>query len=324
MTLKFRALISHSMKKVTPRKKVLLMKKSNTAEHSNQSSFEKTNQAHYQGFWCSLEVMRDKRVGLATQNVLAIISSFFFHTGNAFPSNGWIADKLNIDVLTVSRAISKLVQLGYLVSVTKKNRRYLYPPSAMPDPREEEVDQPIKGGLINSSRGVDQLVNHNIKTNIKTNNDNVGSLKYIDEGSVDKHPNEDKAVVVSEKEDKDNKLEALAVECSISNAEIKQLAAKYGNERVVGQLKHLSAISRREGIRNPVAYLSVALSKGFKYNSEPKSRQEAGNRQIRPASHDMYDEHQQAHDNKEAEKLGDTRHWSDVMREEREKALSEK
>ena len=199
-----------------------------------------------------------------------------------------------------------------------------------------EVDQVVNDVYQGSQRRLpDPSSNHHLNKN-----NNVGSLKYIDEGAVDKHQNGDEAVVVvSEKEHEDRaeakaevaakakagapsaEIEALARECDVSNVEAMQLATKYGNERLVEQLKNLAAMTTRKGVRSPVAYITASLIKNFKPNAESpvhqeQRRDETGNRQVSVASHRMYDEERQARDNTAAEKLCTVKDWRDEMREE--------
>jgi len=159
-----------------------------------QESFQESFSAP-QYYSLTLESMNDKRLSRADDHVLAVVSSFFMSTGVSFPTNGWIAERLKISPLTVSRSISKLVKLGYMKSEIIDNRRYLSPPSRIPDPRCEMphselvksrknsvesypqgIDQLVKGGIPADQGGVDQLVNHNNKYNNKYNN-HISDLK---------------------------------------------------------------------------------------------------------------------------------------------------
>ena len=60
-------------------------------------------------------VLMDPNMSLLDLKVYMIIRSFMDTTGDAYPTNGWIATRLRVHPVSVSRSISYLVRKGYIL-----------------------------------------------------------------------------------------------------------------------------------------------------------------------------------------------------------------
>jgi hypothetical protein len=81
-------------------------------------------------YTCPDKVFLDHTLSVNELRIYMIVRSFLDSTGEAFPSNEWLALNLDISERTASRCIGKLVTKGHLFVVTvtknKKDTRYLH------------------------------------------------------------------------------------------------------------------------------------------------------------------------------------------------------
>lgn len=90
-------------------------------------------------------IFLDLTLHLVDIRVYGLVRSFMDTTKDAYFSNSWAAKKLNVDPLTISRSISKLIKKGYLHRIEVDNQRHLL------------VGKPIKEDLV-SGLGVDPQI----------------------------------------------------------------------------------------------------------------------------------------------------------------------
>lgn len=93
---------------------------SNTTKH-NSEDFYKRN------FTYSVQrtIFKDKTLTINDLKIYMIVRSFIDTTGDAYPSNNWIANELEIDRRTVITCINRLIEKGYLIKYDIKGKRHL-------------------------------------------------------------------------------------------------------------------------------------------------------------------------------------------------------
>jgi uncharacterized phage protein (TIGR02220 family) len=124
------------------------------------------------------DVRYDKKVRPMARLLYGEISALANKKGYCYASNRYFAGLYEVDNATISRWIGELKKQGHIyVEMIKSDQgdlffqeRRIYLCMAHRIPHDEK----IKGGLIKSSRGVDQKVKHNNTVNNTVNNkDNV-------------------------------------------------------------------------------------------------------------------------------------------------------
>lgn len=76
-------------------------------------------------YTCPDRVFDDKSLSLNELRIYMMVRSFLDSTGTAYPSNQWIAERLNIEPRSARRCVTNLVEKGHLFRVFIDSRRYL-------------------------------------------------------------------------------------------------------------------------------------------------------------------------------------------------------
>lgn len=76
-------------------------------------------------YTCPEKVFNDSTLSINELKIYMIIRSFMDTTGDAYPSNNWIADKLQISRRKAIDNINRLVEKGYLERININGRRHL-------------------------------------------------------------------------------------------------------------------------------------------------------------------------------------------------------
>lgn len=122
--------------------------------------------SHNRGFVYNIpqNVLEDLSLNGTDLRVYAYVRSFMDTTGEAFFSNQWAADRLDLDPLTISRSVSKLCEKGHIERFEdeKTGQRYLAVGKKV---SYRGVDEKIKGG-------VDEKINQLDQSSISPNNNN--------------------------------------------------------------------------------------------------------------------------------------------------------
>lgn len=71
------------------------------------------------------KVFSDKSLTINDLKIYMTVRSFMDTTGDAYPSNNWIAERLEIDRTTAIRSLNRLCDKGYLVRETIDGHRHL-------------------------------------------------------------------------------------------------------------------------------------------------------------------------------------------------------
>lgn len=109
-------------------------------------------------------VLEDCSLNGTDLRVYMYVRSFMDTTKDAYFSNEWAAKRLNIDPLTVSRSISKLVKKQYLTRLPYKGQRHLVAGRPIKESVVNTVG--IDEGLTKTSRGVDENVKAGVDENV--------------------------------------------------------------------------------------------------------------------------------------------------------------
>lgn len=130
-------------------------------------------------------ILFDGSLNFTDTKIYMIVRSFMDTTGDAYPTNGWIATKIEIDPLTVSRSISKLVKKKYLERIEddKGHRHLRVLIKSVPEDLVSNlgVDLNVKGGRRKDQGGVDLNVNQLDQRDIISKNINIAFLKTKNE-----------------------------------------------------------------------------------------------------------------------------------------------
>lgn len=88
---------------------------------------EATNSSYNRDFIYTIpsKVFNDASLTLIDFKIYMIIRSFMDTTGEAWPSNNWLAEKCQIERRSAIRSLDRLVNKGYIKKITKNDKRYL-------------------------------------------------------------------------------------------------------------------------------------------------------------------------------------------------------
>lgn len=94
---------------------------SKTNSNQKEENFYKRNFVYN----IPLQIFDDTTLTINDFKIIMIVRSFIDTTGQAFMSNNWISDRLNIERRTVITCLNRLVEKGYLVREEINGKRYL-------------------------------------------------------------------------------------------------------------------------------------------------------------------------------------------------------
>lgn len=116
------------------------------------------------------KVLFDADLTLIDFKVYAVIRSFMDTTGAAYPSNGWLADKLGISYKSASRSLNKLAKRNHIAIIERDGRRFCIVGQQIPLDlvRPQGVDKVVQGGGQECPGGVDKNVHQLDQRSITT------------------------------------------------------------------------------------------------------------------------------------------------------------
>ena len=118
-------------------------------------------------------VLFDKNLTDLDRKVYMIIRSFMDTTGNCYPSNGWLAEKFDVEKRSIPRSLARLLKYGYVKRINEKGQRYLiinYTPcpeevvTSESPPHDPSVTPPMTAGSPNTSSKISKYNNINNTT----------------------------------------------------------------------------------------------------------------------------------------------------------------
>ncbi len=192
-------------------------------------------------------VLLDLTLHLVDLRVYALVRSFMDTTGDAYPSNGWLAKKLDVDPTTISRSISKLQKKGYLTRVEIAGRRHLMIGKPIPEKLViHRLDLQIKGGRSTDQGGVDLQINQLDQRSITSNviNDHVKNDKKRTAKQIrDKFTNDEKCMYEK-----------------LLNWNVKpSLALKIVDKHTIATINNIIETGLKNNKKNMGAYINVSI-----------------------------------------------------------------
>lgn len=222
------------------------------------------------------KVLLDSSLTLIDLKIYMLIRSFMDTTGEAYPSNRWIAEKLSVHQISVSKSIAKMVSKKYITRIEMQGQRYLMTGKPIPTGVPPLVDKSggvsveAKGGKRRGLGGVSVEANQLDQILLLQNNNNV---------VVEKIKNELRNI-------------------KPSDMVIKGWIKSYGEEYVLSKIEMLWSKERT----NPLGWLIKAIENNYT-KALPNS----------PAPLELWSEDLQKKRNLEAEAFADPQDWRDEL-----------
>ena len=165
--------------------------------HNNTSTKKENNSEDFYrlNFTYSVQrsVFKDHTLTINDLKIYMIVRSFTATTGDAYPSNNWIANELEIDRRTVITCINRLIEKDYLIKYDIKGKRHLSVkvpsiPQEIIAPNEEEKlstegDPNVTQLVIARSLPSDHTITPPSDLAITLLNKNIINLKNINKKS---------------------------------------------------------------------------------------------------------------------------------------------
>lgn len=218
-------------------------------------------------------VLFDKTLKPIDLKVYAIVRSFMDTTGEAYPSNGWFANKLDIDPTTASRSLTRLEKGCHIKRTEIDGRRYLLIGKPIPESVVSQqgggskdpggVDQMIKGGRSNDQGGVDQMINQLDQSTIASKNISARAQNFLN----NKEPATKGWIQGKQELQAFYEQELLPRGIDIKWGDLDKLCARYGLDYLKEKLLVLES---KGDVDNKAAYYTAAVRKDYPLPSQPK------------------------------------------------------
>lgn len=136
-------------------------------------------------------VLHHQTLTYLDKHIYMLIRSFMDTTGNAYPSNGWIAKRCGVERRSVITSLNRLIKEGFVIKKEINNRRYLFiKQSGCPvdlvisgsPPHDPEITPP-------SDPTITQLDQNNIRS--KSINNNITRAREPEQELTTQEPSQD-------------------------------------------------------------------------------------------------------------------------------------